>query len=314
MTAVMALQLPAFPGTTGGLSGDGAALYLKIPEICGLGLSFTMDGFRAVYSCVTAFMWMMAAIFSREYMMRHHNRNRYYLFLLWTLGATLGVFLSADLYTTFLFFEIMSFTSYVWVAFDERRESLRAAETYLAVAVIGGMVMLMGLFLLYDLAGTLRFDELKGAVSGISGASRMRLYGACGLLLFGFGAKAGCFPLHIWLPKAHPVAPAPASALLSGILTKAGVFGIIVGFLRAFKGRFSLGDCDCLSGAFNHGSGGGFGIVFRQFKENFGLLLRVSDRLYPDRNRHERPFGGSRGEKRPGSQRSLSPYGKSLPV
>ena len=58
------------------------------------------------------------------------------------------MFLSADFYTMFLFFEMMSFTSYVWVAFDERRESLRAAQTYLAVAVIGGMVMLLGLFLL----------------------------------------------------------------------------------------------------------------------------------------------------------------------
>ena len=54
------------------------------------------------------------------------------------------------------------------------------------------------------------------------------LYVAGACLLFGFGAKAGAFPLHIWLPKAHPVAPAPASALLSGILTKAGIFGILV--------------------------------------------------------------------------------------
>lgn len=129
----------------------------------------------------------------------------------------------------------MSFTSYVWVAFDEKKESLRAAETYLAVAVIGGLVMLMGLFLLYDMTGTLEMDGLGRAVeevlsgNGVYGSGGTgRLYAAGGLLLFGFGAKAGCFPLHIWLPKAHPVAPAPASALLSGILTKAGVFGIVV--------------------------------------------------------------------------------------
>lgn len=232
MVAVMSLQLPGFSGAAGGLSGDGAALYLKIPEICGLGLSFTLDGFRAVYSCVTAFMWMMAAFFSREYMMRHHNRNRYYLFLLWTLGATLGVFLSADLYTTFLFFEIMSFTSYVWVAQEESREALKAADTYLAVAVTGGLVMLMGVFLLYHQLGTLEIRELSAAAAKCADRSVIHAAGCC--MLFGFGAKAGAFPLHIWLPKAHPVAPAPASALLSGVLTKTGIYGILIITVRLF--------------------------------------------------------------------------------
>lgn len=70
-------------------------------------------------------MWMMTTILSREYFTHHENRNRFYLFLLMTLGATMGVFLSADLFTTFIFFEIMSFTSYVWVAQEENEPSLR---------------------------------------------------------------------------------------------------------------------------------------------------------------------------------------------
>lgn len=202
-----------------------------LPGVCGLGLHLCLDGFRFIYVCIAVFMWVISGIFSREYMAHYENRGRYYRFFWATFAATAGVFLSADLYTTFIFFEIMSFTSYVWVAFDEKRESLKAAETYLAVAVIGGLVMLMGLFLLYDQFGTLEMDALgplAGDVLSQGGqAERLQLYAAGGLLLFGFGAKAGCFPLHIWLPKAHPVAPAPASALLSGILTKAGVFGII---------------------------------------------------------------------------------------
>lgn len=212
-----------------------------IPEICAMGLHFRLDGFRLVYLCIAVLMWTVSGVFSLEYMAHYKKKRRYYLFFWATFIATAGVFLSADFYTTFIFFEIMSFTSYVWVAFDERKESLRAAETYLAVAVIGGMVMLMGLFLLDNLFGTLAFDELGTEAGKILrgelgirqqacalGSPRTQLYVASGLLLFGFGAKAGCFPLHIWLPKAHPVAPAPASALLSGILTKAGVFGVIV--------------------------------------------------------------------------------------
>lgn len=200
---------------------------LVIPNFCYMGLSFTLDGFRVVYGLIAAFMWMMTTVFSKEYFAHYHNRNRYYLFLLITLGATEGVFLSADLYTTFIFFEIMSFTSYVWVGHDERKESLRAAGTYLAVAVIGGLVMLMGLFLLFDIIGTLNMGEVLPAIQNVNSSEMGRIYAAGICMVFGFGAKAGAFPLHIWLPKAHPVAPAPASALLSGILTKAGMFGIL---------------------------------------------------------------------------------------
>lgn len=208
------------------------------PDICGLGLTLTMDGFRALYVTIAAFMWAVSVIFSTEYMQEGRNVGRYYFFLLITLGATVGVFLSADLFTTFIFFEIMSFASYVWVAQDEKKESLRAAETYLAVAVIGGMALLMGLFLLYHGTGTLIIRELPEACERMSSGQKLAA-GIC--MLLGFGAKAGVFPLHIWLPKAHPVAPAPASALLSGILTKTGIFGILAISLWMFREDVSWG-------------------------------------------------------------------------
>ena len=198
------------------------SLSLSLPGVCGMGLNFTVDGFRRIYVVIAALMWLVSGLFSPEYFARYRNRNRYYLFLLVTLGATEAIFLSADLYTTFIFFEIMSLCSYVWVAQDEKTESLRAGGTYLAVAVLGGMVMLMGIFLLYHQVGTLMIRELAEACQG------KKPYGAALCMLVGFGAKAGAYPIHIWLPKAHPVAPAPASALLSGILTKTGIFGILV--------------------------------------------------------------------------------------
>ena len=194
----------------------------EVPGFCGMGLRFTVDGFRAIYGSVAAFMWMMTSVFSKEYFAHYRNRNRYYLFQLITLGATEAIFLSADLYTTFIFFEVMSLASYVWVAQDERKESMRAGTTYLAVAVIGGLVMLMGVFMLYHQTGTLEISKLHEACQG------KNMYIAAICMFVGFGAKAGAFPMHIWLPKAHPVAPSPASALLSGILTKTGIFGILV--------------------------------------------------------------------------------------
>lgn len=230
-------------------SHNASEVFVELPHVCGMGLHFTLDGFRGLYGTIAAFMWFMSTLFSREYFAHYHNRNRYYLFLLLTLGATEGVFFSADFYTTFLFFEIMSLTSYVWVAHDERKESLRAASTYLAVAVIGGLVMLMGIFLLYDATGTLYFRDLSGILlrSG-SYPAQIWIAGLC--LLFGFGAKAGAFPLHIWLPKAHPVAPAPASALLSGILTKAGMYGILILTAYLFLGSSLWGGLILFLGVF----------------------------------------------------------------
>ena len=205
---------------------NGAEYAFRLNDFCLRGLYLKMDGFRAIYGGIAALMWMMTTIFSREYFSHYRNRNRYYLFLLITFGGTVGVFLSGDLFTTFIFFEVMSMASYLMVVHDEKPAAMRAGDTYLAVAVLGGMVMLMGLFLLYNAVGTLDMDLLLEACENYE--NKGVLYVASALMLFGFGAKAGMFPLHIWLPKAHPVAPAPASALLSGILTKSGVFGILV--------------------------------------------------------------------------------------
>ncbi|MBQ3395334.1 MAG: hypothetical protein IJG55_03270, partial [Synergistaceae bacterium] len=197
---------------------------LIIPGICGLGMKIKLDGFRFIYACIIAFMWSATTIFSREYLQHHHNRNRYYLYVLMTFGSIMGVFLSGDLYTTFMFFEMMSLFSYVMVVQDETPEAQRAAQTYLAIAIIGGLVTLTGLILLYAQAGTLDIDEL----AKFRPADRGALYISGFLVFVGFAAKAAIFPSHIWLPTAHTAAPAPSSALLSGLLTKSGLFGILV--------------------------------------------------------------------------------------
>ncbi len=197
---------------------------LFIPGVCGLGMKLKLDGFRFIYALIIAFMWFATTIFSREYLHHHHNRNRYYLYVLMTFGSIMGVFLSADLYTTFMFFEMMSLFSYVMVVQDETHEAQRAAQTYLAIAIIGGLVTLTGLILLYAQAGTLDIDEL----AKFKPEDKHALYIAGFLVFVGFAAKAAIFPSHIWLPTAHTAAPAPSSALLSGLLTKSGLFGILV--------------------------------------------------------------------------------------
>ncbi|MBR3288350.1 MAG: sodium:proton antiporter [Lachnospiraceae bacterium] len=214
----------------------GEVLHYYVYNICGQYLHLELDGFRAIYGTICAFMWSMTSLFSHEYFHHYRNRNRYFFFLLLTFAGTMGVFLSGNLYTTFIFFELMSMASYVMVIHDEKPAAMRAGDTYLMIAVLGGMVMLMGLFLMSNAIGTLEIDELYDSIKGYlaDGGSVKTIWISAMCMLFGFGAKAGMFPVHIWLPKAHPVAPAPASALLSCILTKSGVYGILIITSRIF--------------------------------------------------------------------------------
>ena len=201
---------------------------VTLPQVCGMGLTLEAGSLQTLLALVAAFLWCATGLASPAYFASAEGCSRYYFFWLLTQGALMGVFLAGDLFTLFVFFEMMSMASYVWVAQNETPEALRAGETYLAVAVIGGMVLLAGILLLQHLLGTLALDQLAGAAAALPQEKRGALYAAGACCLVGFGAKAGMYPLHIWLPKAHPVAPAPASALLSGILTKSGVFGVLI--------------------------------------------------------------------------------------
>ncbi len=252
-------------------SGASAASGVYIAGVLGGSLTFTTDGFRLVYGVITALMWFGTAVFSREYFEEEReNLNRYWFFMILTLGATEGVMLSGDLMTAFVFFEILSFTSFTWVMHEETKEAVRAGYTYLFIAVIGGLALFMGLALMEDAAHTLSFSELREAVS-LSGDPHLVLISGI-LILFGFGCKAGMFPVHVWLPKAHPVAPSPASALLSGILTKVGIYGILMISLTALWGNEAFALTVLLSGVVTMA----LGAVLALFSVNLKRTLACS--------------------------------------
>lgn len=197
---------------------------ISINYIMGTGLHFRLDMFRFIFLWITSLIWFLVTIYSTHYLIRYKNRNRYYFFFMMTLGSTIGLFISENLLNLFTFFEIMSLTSYALIIHDEDDYSHDAGDTYIVTAVAGGLTLLMGLFLLYNYTQTLDISKLYVAVKGLG---RIK-YVISTLIIIGFGIKAGMVPLHIWLPKAHPAAPAPASAVLSGILLKTGIFGIIL--------------------------------------------------------------------------------------
>ena len=118
---------------------------LELPGVCGVGLTLQAGSLQSLLALVSAFLWAATGLNCPNYFATASGCNRFYFFWLMTLGALMGVFLSADLFTLFVFFEMMSFTSYVWVAQNETSEAIRAGQTYLAVAVIGGMALLAGI-------------------------------------------------------------------------------------------------------------------------------------------------------------------------
>jgi len=204
------------------LAQQGDVVY-RISDLVVFGLNFRVDLLGALFALLSSFIWLLATIFSWTYMDYEHDRDRYYFFLTLTLGGCLGVFLMEDLFGLLIVFELMSLASYLLVIHAQTDEAMSAGTNYLYLGIIGGLAILSGIFLLYTHAGTIAFAPMLEAMD-FSAPLRA---GIAALLITGFGIKAGMVPLHIWLPKAHPVAPSPASALLSGIMIKTGAYGII---------------------------------------------------------------------------------------
>lgn len=200
-----------------------SAQTLQFDGVLLMGVSLRIDLLGFVMLLLTSFLWLFVMMYSHHYMMHEEHRNRFYIFLSITFSCILGTILAGDLLTMFLFFEGMTLSSFMLVTHGNQRESLKAGIQYLFMGVFGGLLILLAIILQTVLTGSLSFVQTQSLFAQI-GSSAYVLFG---LLFLGFGIKAGMAPVHIWLPKAHPVAPTPASALLSGIMIKIGAYGIL---------------------------------------------------------------------------------------
>ncbi len=186
-----------------------------------LEISIRLDLLSFSLAALASFVWFLCTVYSLDYMAEEHGGSRYYPVLIFTLGSCIGIFLAGDLFTLFVFFELMSLISYILVVHEETEEALKAGYKYLIMTIIGGLALFFGIILVFEIGGTVSF----GVGTIIQETSTLALI-AFICFLVGFGMKAGMFPLHVWLPDAHPVAPSPASALLSGIMLKTGAYGL----------------------------------------------------------------------------------------
>lgn len=202
---------------------QGFTIFYKLPALAGIPMGFHVDATGSVFALFSALIWFLATLASVPYMNHEKRQTRYYVFLIMSLGGCLGVFLCGDFMSLFLFFELMTLASYALVIHTQSEEAMAAGGNYLYLGIIGGLSLLSGIILLNTFTGTVSIAPLLQEIAPLKEPAGVIAL----LMIIGFGVKAGMIPLHIWLPQAHPVAPSPASGLLSGIMIKTGAYGII---------------------------------------------------------------------------------------
>ncbi|MFP4187371.1 MAG: complex I subunit 5 family protein [Acholeplasmataceae bacterium] len=196
---------------------------LSFERLLGLGLSFRIDMLAYTFLLLTAIIWFLVMVYAHEYMKRELHSTRFFFFIAITYASVLGAIMAGDLLTMFLFFEVMTVASYMLVIHGQKEDSFRAGFNYIIMGLVGGFMILNAMLLIYVHVGSLSFTSAIHVLKDLGSLK----YWIMGLLVLGFGIKAGMAPVHVWLPRAHPVAPTPASALLSGIMIKVGAFGIL---------------------------------------------------------------------------------------
>lgn len=194
-----------------------APVTIELPWLV-LGAELALDRTARVFLGFTAALWLAAGVYGRTYLADDPRRDVYTGFYLVAMAGNLGLTVAQDLASFYVCFALMSFASYGLVVHQGTTEALRAGRVYLVLVVIGEVLLFAGFALLAAQPG---IDALAAL-----GPRRAPSDGwAAPLLVAGFGIKAGALPLHVWLPLAHPVAPTPASAVLSGAMIKAGLLG-----------------------------------------------------------------------------------------
>lgn len=198
-----------------------------------------IDEMSILFMGLLAVVWLLVGVFSFEYMKHEeeaehkeaHTRSLsgacFYGCYLMVAGVMNGIFMAGNLVTFYLFYEFMTLLSVPFVLHTMTKEAVFAAKKYLFYSIAGASLAVFGFAFLYTSAGTLSFIPGGIFTNGLPAENEGVLLLAAFLMILGFGTKAGMFPMHGWLPSAHPVAPAPASAVLSGMITKTGVLGIL---------------------------------------------------------------------------------------
>lgn len=189
------------------------------------GIGMVLDGLTSFMLVTVNLVAFCVALYSVNYMRKFTSKWKFYTLFLLMLGGMNGVVVTADLFNLFVFLEIASVASYALVAFGTERHELEAAFKYAVMGVVASLFILLGIAFLYSYTSTLNMADIANVLTQ-KGDSNIVLMVSV-LFLIGFGLKGALVPFHAWLPDAHPSAPAPISAMLSGVLIKSlGIYAL----------------------------------------------------------------------------------------
>ena len=206
------------------LTGDGIQpLFSVAPNVT---FVFQSDAAGRLFALLFSGMFMAAGFFALGYFKHHHNPAKFYAFYFFSLFALVSLCMAGSLVTMYLCFETLTLCSFPMVLYDRSKEAVAAGIKYLLYSITGAMMGLFGVIYVTLHTTSATFVPGGSLEAGLAAAPSTLLLIAFFISMIGFGTKAGIFPMHGWLPTAHPIAPSPASAVLSGVVVNAGVLCI----------------------------------------------------------------------------------------
>jgi multicomponent Na+:H+ antiporter subunit D len=206
-----------------------------------LGINLVLDGLSSLFLLAISVVGFAVMLYSSTYMERYTAKSRYLSLLVLLITGLNGAVLSGDFFNLFVFLEIASLASYALVGFGCGHEELEASFKYTVIGSIGATLLLFAVALVYGNTGSLNMAYVAQSIQK-SGTINNGLAFALVLFVVGFAIKAALVPFHTWLPDAHQSAPAPVSAILSGVLIKSlGVYTLCRIIFSVFGVTLSLG-------------------------------------------------------------------------
>lgn len=245
---VLAVLLAAAPVVlVAVLYGQGVRIvYYSLPFL-DTSLALRTDALAWLFAAAVAVVDLLCVVFSLRYMQGKRGLDFYYFSMLLVNAAMLGIVFSADLISLFVFWEIMSWATYLLISYRGGR-AVAAGLKYMVMSVAGSCAMLLAVASLYATCGTLDLAALAQQIGTTSVGYRLFI-----LLMFvlAFGIKNAIVPVHVWLPDAHSEAVSPFSAVLSSVLVRMGIYGLMVA-LYVMLGRSGLADLKLGTVTFAH--------------------------------------------------------------
>ncbi|MDO5707921.1 MAG: proton-conducting transporter membrane subunit [Andreesenia angusta] len=193
-----------------------------------INLFLKVDKFAIFFATMASFLWSIATVYSTKYMEHEGREKAFFFFYMTTLGITMGIALSGSLFTLYMFYELLTLSTYPLVIHSRTDAALSSGIKYLVYSFIGATFIITGMILLYQYTNTLDFSPMGIFGENLSAdIEKKKLMAIYVLLFLGFGVKAALAPFHAWLPNAM-VAPTPVSALLHAVaVVKSGIFGLV---------------------------------------------------------------------------------------